>query len=238
MICTPSKPRLDICEGFFFIIIICPINSGQTILNSIAEHKKKKTQSSIFVSTCCHFNKWVCALMYNTTLCAHVRACLCVLPLVVCSVKPGHRMLQGHVLRSGERQPACAVVMDQLWDAAEHTAALVQGEDQALCTLGLGHDDVHAVLTGSDRGQTHCRISLVGLCVGGFLFSSVSQDNVNHSWVHFGFSTKVNGGNLVCSGINELLTHTHTHCGKGRGNLFFARLSVASLPHVAHIIVH
>lgn len=85
---------------------------------------------------------------------------MCVLPLLVCSVQPGHRMLQGHVLRSGERQPVCAVVMDQLWDAGEHTAALVQGEDKALRTLGLGHDDVHAVLTGSDRGQAQCKITL------------------------------------------------------------------------------
>lgn len=62
-------------------------------------------------------------------------------------------MLQGHVLRSSERQPVCAVVMDQLRDAGEHTAALIQGKDQqALCALSLGHDDVHAVLTGSVRG--------------------------------------------------------------------------------------
>lgn len=57
-------------------------------------------------------------------------------------------MLQGHVLCSSERQSVCAVVVDQLRNTGEDTAALIQGEAQALHTLGLGHNDVHTTLTG------------------------------------------------------------------------------------------
>ncbi len=57
-------------------------------------------------------------------------------------------MLQGHVLSSSERQSVCAVVVDQLRDTGEDTATLIQSEAQALNTLSLGHNDVHAALTG------------------------------------------------------------------------------------------
>lgn len=65
-----------------------------------------------------------------------------------CSVWSGHRMLQGHVLCSSERQPVCAVVVDQLRDIGEHTATLIQGVAQALTALSLGHNYVHTTLTG------------------------------------------------------------------------------------------
>lgn len=79
-------------------------------------------------------------------MCVYVPVCLFV--LYACSVWPGHRMLQGHVLCSSERQSVCAVVVDQLRDTGEDTATLIQGEAQALNTLSLGHNDVHAALTG------------------------------------------------------------------------------------------
>lgn len=60
-------------------------------------------------------------------------------------------MLQGHVLCSSERQSVCAVVVDQLGDAGEDAATLVQGEAQTLNALSLGHDDVHTALTGPDE---------------------------------------------------------------------------------------
>lgn len=62
-------------------------------------------------------------------------------------------MLQGHVLCSSERQPVCAVVVDQLGNAREDAATLIQGEAQALNALSLGHDDVHTALTGPDETQ-------------------------------------------------------------------------------------
>lgn len=62
------------------------------------------------------------------------------------SVCPGNRMLQRHVLCSCERQSVCAVVADQLRDAGEDTAALIQRIAQALTALSLGHDDVHTAL--------------------------------------------------------------------------------------------
>lgn len=65
-----------------------------------------------------------------------------------CSVWPGHRMLQGHVLCSSERQSVCAVVMDQFRNTGEDAATLIQGEAQALNALSLGHNDVHTTLTG------------------------------------------------------------------------------------------
>lgn len=68
--------------------------------------------------------------------------------LYACSVWPGHRMLQGHVLGSSERQSVCTVVVDQLRDTGEDTATLIQGEAQALNALRLGHNDVHTTLTG------------------------------------------------------------------------------------------
>lgn len=57
-------------------------------------------------------------------------------------------MLQRHVFGSGEGKSVSAVVMDELRDAAEDAAALVQRVDQALTALSLGHDDVHTALTG------------------------------------------------------------------------------------------
>lgn len=74
--------------------------------------------------------------------------------MFVCSVWPGHRMLQGHVLCSSERQSVRAVVVDQLGDTGEDTATLIQGEAQALNALSLGHDDVHTTLTGPN-GRRH-----------------------------------------------------------------------------------
>lgn len=87
---------------------------------------------------------------------AHARVCVCVCVHVpVClfvlharSVRPGHRMLQGHVRRSSERQSVCAVVVDQLRDAGEDAATLIQREAQTLNALRLGHDDVHTTLAG------------------------------------------------------------------------------------------
>lgn len=84
-------------------------------------------------------------------VCACVRVCVfvseCVF-LCVSSVWPGHRMLQGHVLCSSERQSVCAVVVDQLRDTGENAAALIQRVAQALTALSLGHNDVHAALAG------------------------------------------------------------------------------------------
>ena len=54
-----------------------------------------------------------------------------------------HRVQQGHVPGAVERQALGAVVVHHLWDAGEHTAALVQGE---AVLFGLGHDDVNAAL--------------------------------------------------------------------------------------------
>lgn len=54
-----------------------------------------------------------------------------------------HRVQQGHVLGAVERQTLGAVVMHHLWDAGEHTAALVQG---VAVLFGLGDDDVNAAL--------------------------------------------------------------------------------------------
>lgn len=63
-------------------------------------------------------------------------------------------MLQGHVLSSSERQSVCAVVVDQLRNTGEDTATLIQGEAQALHTLSLGHNDVHATLAGPNEQDT------------------------------------------------------------------------------------
>lgn len=69
-------------------------------------------------------------------------------------------MLQGHVLCSGERQPVCAVVVDQLGNTGEDAATLIQGEAQTLNALSLGHDDVHTALTGPDETQmTHTQMA-------------------------------------------------------------------------------
>lgn len=109
---------------------------------------------------------------------------------------------------------------------------------------------MHAVLTGSDRADTAQNYLLkVEVVYDQKAFFgagniSVSDHNVNSSWVHSGFSKKVNGVNLVRSRINELLAHTHTHtqshtqCERGSRNLFLACLSAASIPHVTHIIMH
>lgn len=57
-------------------------------------------------------------------------------------------MLQGHMRCSSEGQSVRAVVVDQLRDAGEDTAALIQREAQTLNALRLGHNDVHTTLTG------------------------------------------------------------------------------------------
>lgn len=71
-------------------------------------------------------------------------------------VHPVHRMLQGHVLCSSERQPVCAIVVNQLGNTGKDAATLIQGEAQTLNALSLGHDDVHTALTGPDETKiTH-----------------------------------------------------------------------------------
>lgn len=60
-------------------------------------------------------------------------------------------MEQRHVLCSMEWQAPGAVMVYHLWDAGEHTAALVQGE---AVLFGLGHDDVNTTLT---RPETKTR---------------------------------------------------------------------------------
>lgn len=76
-------------------------------------------------------------------------ACVsCLSVLYTCSVRPGHSLLQGHVLSSSERQSVCAVVVDQLRDTGEDTATLIQSIAQALTALSLGNNDVHTTLTG------------------------------------------------------------------------------------------
>lgn len=72
----------------------------------------------------------------------------CLFILCACSVWPGHRVLQGHVLCSSERQSVSAVMVDQLRDTGEDAAALVQCEAQTFNALRLGHNDVHTTLTG------------------------------------------------------------------------------------------
>lgn len=81
-------------------------------------------------------------------VCEHVCLCPSVSFFMYLSVWPGHRMLQGHVLCSSERQSVCVVVVDQLRDIGEDTAALIQCVAQALTALSLGHNDVHTALTG------------------------------------------------------------------------------------------
>lgn len=72
-------------------------------------------------------------------------------------------MLQGHVFCSSERQPVCAVVVDQFRDTREDAATLVQCEAQTLNALRLGHNDVHTTLTGPNgtrqihKVQIHCK---------------------------------------------------------------------------------
>lgn len=58
-----------------------------------------------------------------------------------------HRVQQGHVLGTVEWQPLSTVVMDHLWDAGEHTAALVQG---VAIFFGLGNHDMNTALTCSE----------------------------------------------------------------------------------------
>lgn len=50
-----------------------------------------------------------------------------------------------------------AVVVHQLRDAGEDAATLIQSVAQAFAALRLGHDDVHATLTGPDKRQ-ECNI--------------------------------------------------------------------------------
>ena len=75
-----------------------------------------------------------------------------------------HRVQQGHVVGAVERQALGAVVVHHLWDAGEHTAALVQGE---AVLFGLGHDDVNAALAGSesqgDKGMGQMRANPIPL---------------------------------------------------------------------------
>lgn len=101
-------------------------------------------------------------------VCEHV--CLCPsVPLRASSVWPGHRMLQGHVLCSSERQSVRAVVVDQLRDIGENTAALIQRVAQALAALSLGHNDVHAALTGPKGARQRGRRTLKNIFVIGTL---------------------------------------------------------------------
>lgn len=65
-----------------------------------------------------------------------------------CSVWPVDRMLEGHVFCSSERQPVCAVVLDQFRDIGEDAATLIQCVAQALTALSLSHNYVHTALTG------------------------------------------------------------------------------------------
>ena len=67
-------------------------------------------------------------------------------------------MLQGHVLSSSERQSVCTVVADELRDAREDTAALIQCVAHALTTLRLGHDDMHTTLAGPDGARQRERL--------------------------------------------------------------------------------
>lgn len=112
-------------------------------------------------------------------VCACVRVCVfvseCVF-LCVSSVWPGHRMLQGHVLCSSERQSVCAVVVDQLRDIGENAAALIQRVAQALTALSLGHNDVHAALAGPSgmRQRERCILKCV------FIISFLRRDSPAH----------------------------------------------------------
>lgn len=63
-------------------------------------------------------------------------------------MRPGDRVVQGHVLCARERQSVCAVVVHHFRDAGKHTAALVQRVAQALAALSLSHDDMHTALAG------------------------------------------------------------------------------------------
>lgn len=59
----------------------------------------------------------------------------------------GHRVQQGHVFCTVERQTLSPIVVHHLRDAGEHTAALVQ---RVAVLLGLGHDDVNTALARPD----------------------------------------------------------------------------------------
>lgn len=171
-------------------------------------------------------------------VCACVRVCVfvseCVF-LCVSSVWPGHRMLQGHVLCSSERQSVCAVVVDQLRDIGENAAALIQRVAQALTALSLGHNDVHAALAGPSgtRQRERCILKCV------FIISFLRRDSPAHRWhnrrrwkkmeilslskrgcAFSEFSGCLNGVNDVDSQMNEQRTtnvhwgtwaHAHTH---------------------------
>lgn len=84
--------------------------------------------------------------------------CACVRHACVL-VRPGDRVVQGHVLGACERQSVCAVVVHHFRDAGEHTAALVQRVAQALAALSLSHDDMHTALAGPAREQKQCRVT-------------------------------------------------------------------------------
>lgn len=68
------------------------------------------------------------------------------------SVDARHRMQQSHVLSAVERQTLSAVVVNHLWDAREHAAALVQG---VAVLFGLGNNDMNTTLAcpESHRGE-------------------------------------------------------------------------------------
>lgn len=94
-------------------------------------------------------------------MCLYIR----VLALHTYSMWPGHWMLQSHVLCSSERQSVCTVVADQLRDAREDTAALIQCIPNTLTALSLGHDDMHATLTGPDGTRQRERLYMKHMCV-------------------------------------------------------------------------
>lgn len=54
-----------------------------------------------------------------------------------------HWVQQSHVLGAVERETLSAVIVHHLWDAGEHTAALVQG---VAIFFGLGDNDMNAAL--------------------------------------------------------------------------------------------
>lgn len=112
------------------------------IMNRVRRAIRCCTSASICVYTCA--DKLMCV-----SLCISALKCpsVCVFVLYACSVRPGHGVLQGHVLCSSEGQSVRAVVVDQLGDAGEDTAALIQCEAQTFSALCLRHNDVHTTLT-------------------------------------------------------------------------------------------
>lgn len=70
------------------------------------------------------------------------------------SVDARHWVQQGHVLGAVERQTLSAVMVHHLWDAGEHTAALVKG---VAVFFGLGDNDMNAALARPESHRTEER---------------------------------------------------------------------------------